>query len=76
MPVQTIPCPACDVNLFDSAVERERHVESCVATLRGKYLELMRLSRAALENLEDDIENRAMRNSCGRLIGQLRAATR
>jgi len=36
--------------------------------------ELILLSRQALENFEDDIENKPMRHSCGRLIAMLKHA--
>jgi hypothetical protein len=36
--------------------------------------ELLELAKMAYENLDDDIENKPMRHSCGRLIAGLRAA--
>lgn len=51
--------------------------EEISARVRG-YVEeetkkLLKLAQRAYENLEDDIENKAMRHSCGKLIAELRA---
>lgn len=45
-----------------------------VERLKSSNERLVTLAKMALENLEDDIECKAMRHSCGRLIAELRVA--
>lgn len=49
-------------------------LHACVSELRGQLKNLRELATRAYENLDDDIENKPMRHSCGRLIAQLRMA--
>lgn len=68
------------VNLVvENVALKERMAEVAAAHFRVRQVEeenaaLRELCQRAYENLDDDIENKPMRHSCGNLIANLRAA--
>lgn len=59
--------------LYDLSILPEEISARVRGIVEDAQKELLELAQRAYENLEDDIENKPMRHSCGKLIAQLKA---
>lgn len=50
------PCPACDVNIFESFQARAAHVKKCVEHLRDQYIVLLEAVKKVVKFNVHDVQ--------------------